>query len=209
VLRFRRSRGDERQQLKWLTYVVAVEVVMLPALGRAAEQWAPLLGELVVFPVAVSLIPIAIGVAVLKYRLYDIDRVIKPRPWPWPRCFSRLAAAFRRWWIDASTAAAMTRPGRSRPSAGACATRSSWTPSQPSYSRWWIKPCGRPLYRSGSNQRHRRAARTEKREQINHDAGMTPCMPCTFSALHTPRSGAIIQLGDSPGLTVVVRWIRW
>jgi hypothetical protein len=76
VLRFRRSRGDERQQLKWLTYVVAVDVVMLPALGRAAEEWAPLLGEVVIFPVAVSLIPIAIGVAVLKYRLYDIDRVI-------------------------------------------------------------------------------------------------------------------------------------
>jgi hypothetical protein len=76
VLRFRRSRGDERQQLKWLTYVLAVDVVMLPVLGRAAEQWAPLLGELVVFPVAMSLIPIAIGVAVLKYRLYDIDRVI-------------------------------------------------------------------------------------------------------------------------------------
>jgi hypothetical protein len=76
VLRFRRSRGDERQQLKWLTYVVAVDVVMIPTLGRAAEQWAPLLGELLVFPVAVSMIPIAIGVAVLKYRLYDIDRVI-------------------------------------------------------------------------------------------------------------------------------------
>jgi hypothetical protein len=76
VLRFRRSRGDERQQLKWLTYVVAVDVVMIPTLGRAAEQWAPLLGELVVFPAAVSMIPIAIGVAILKYRLYDIDRII-------------------------------------------------------------------------------------------------------------------------------------
>jgi hypothetical protein len=76
VLRFRRSRGDERQQLKWLTYVVAVDVVMLPAFGRAAEEWAPLLGEVVIFPVAMSMIPIAIGVAVLKYRLYDIDRVI-------------------------------------------------------------------------------------------------------------------------------------
>ena len=35
-----------------------------------------MLGELVVFPATISLIPIAIGVAVLKYRLYDIDRVI-------------------------------------------------------------------------------------------------------------------------------------
>jgi hypothetical protein len=39
------------------------------------------------------------------------------------------------------------------------------------------------------------------------DTAMTPCMPCTFSALQTPRSEAIIQLSDSPGLTVVVRWI--
>jgi hypothetical protein len=76
VLRFRRARGDERQQLKWFTLAVAVELVFFPGLGAVAEQVAPLLGELVVFPVGVSLIPIAIGVAVLKYRLYDIDRVI-------------------------------------------------------------------------------------------------------------------------------------
>jgi hypothetical protein len=37
---------------------------------------APEVAELVVFPVSISLLPIAIGVAVLKYRLYDIDRVI-------------------------------------------------------------------------------------------------------------------------------------
>jgi hypothetical protein len=244
VLRFRRPRGDERQQLKWLTYVVALDVVMLPALGRAAEQWAPLLGELVVFPAAISLIPIAIGVAVLKYRLYDIDRVINrtlvyglltvllgavyaagvfaagfliqpmaspnwpwpPRPWPWPRCSSRLAAASKLSWIDASTAAAMTQPGPSRPSADACATRSSWTPSQPSWSRWLIKPCSPPLYRSGSNHRHRHA-RIENREETNCDADMTPCMPCSFGLLPHPRSGRRPQLTGRLRMTVTVRCV--
>jgi len=77
VLRFRRSRGDERQQLKWFTFVVAADVVLIPGLGALTEQAAPLLGELVAFPATISLIPIAIGVAVLRYRLYDIDRLIR------------------------------------------------------------------------------------------------------------------------------------
>jgi hypothetical protein len=76
VLRFRRAGGEERQQLKWFTFVVAADLVLLPSLGEVAERVAPEVGALVVFPVTVSLIPIAIGVAVLKYRLYDIDRVI-------------------------------------------------------------------------------------------------------------------------------------
>jgi hypothetical protein len=76
VLRFRRSQGEERQQLKWFTFVVAADVVLIPGLGALTEQFAPVLGELLVFPASISLIPIAIGVAVLKYRLYDIDRVI-------------------------------------------------------------------------------------------------------------------------------------
>jgi hypothetical protein len=76
VLRFRRSQGEERQQLKWFTFVVAADVALIPGLGALTEQFAPVLGELVVFPATISLIPIAIGVAVLKYRLYDIDRVI-------------------------------------------------------------------------------------------------------------------------------------
>ena len=77
VVRFRRSQGEERQQLKWFTFVVAAEVVLIPGLGEAAQRAAPVLGELVVFPVSISLIPIAIGIAVLKYRLYDIDRLIR------------------------------------------------------------------------------------------------------------------------------------
>jgi hypothetical protein len=77
VVRFRRSRGEERQQLKWFTFVVAAELVLLPGLGEVATRVAPEVGTLVVFPVSISLIPIAIGVAVLRYRLYDIDRVIR------------------------------------------------------------------------------------------------------------------------------------
>jgi hypothetical protein len=76
VLRFRRSQGEERQQLKWFTFVVAADVVLIPGLGELTQRAAPVLGELVVFPATISLIPLAIGVAVLKYRLYDIDRVI-------------------------------------------------------------------------------------------------------------------------------------
>jgi hypothetical protein len=76
VVRFRSARGEERQQLKWFTFVVAAELVLLPGLGSVAEQEAPEVGVLVVFPVSISLIPLAIGPAVLRYRLYDIDRII-------------------------------------------------------------------------------------------------------------------------------------
>jgi hypothetical protein len=76
VVRFRRARGDERQQLKWFTFVVVAELALLPGLGGLAERVAPEVGALVVFPVSISLIPIAIGVAVLRYRLYDIDRIV-------------------------------------------------------------------------------------------------------------------------------------
>jgi hypothetical protein len=76
VLRFRRSRGEERQQLKWLTYAAALLAVLLPTVGGMVERIGPpFLGE-VFFALALSMVPAAIGVAVLRYRLYDIDRII-------------------------------------------------------------------------------------------------------------------------------------
>jgi hypothetical protein len=76
VLRFRRARGDERQQLKWFTFAAALTAVLPPALGGLAEQaGAPLVGA-VFFSLVTVMLPAAIGVAILKYRLYDIDRVI-------------------------------------------------------------------------------------------------------------------------------------
>ena len=76
VLRFRRARGDERQQLKWFTFAAALTAVLPPTLGGLAERTpSPLVGA-VFFSLVVVMLPAAIGVAILKYRLYDIDRVI-------------------------------------------------------------------------------------------------------------------------------------
>ena len=70
VLRFRRSRGEERQQLKWFTYASA----LLPLAGLDDLLPAPV-GDLL-FGVPIVFLPVAAGVAVLRYRLYDIDRLI-------------------------------------------------------------------------------------------------------------------------------------
>jgi hypothetical protein len=71
-VRVRGARGDERQQLKWFVYaalVLLVAVVFgISANGRYASDY--------VFAVGVGVIPLAAGIAILKYRLYDIDRVI-------------------------------------------------------------------------------------------------------------------------------------
>jgi hypothetical protein len=70
--RWRRSTGLERQQIKWLTASAGLFVVALASTGfNTAEQW-----EIVVAAAALSTIPVAIVIAVLRYRLYDIDRLI-------------------------------------------------------------------------------------------------------------------------------------
>jgi hypothetical protein len=74
VVRFRRSAGVERQQLKWFTYVAAVNAVMTAAsaLSPGLDDRIPDLVENLPY----AAIPLAIGVAILRYRLYDIDRII-------------------------------------------------------------------------------------------------------------------------------------
>ena len=70
IVRFRRSAGDERQQLKWFVYTVpvifaAVVISIAVIVGNGRYSFA-----------LFALIPIPIAVAVLKYRLYDLDLVI-------------------------------------------------------------------------------------------------------------------------------------
>src|SRR5215210_28803 len=79
VVRFWRSRGEERQQMKWITYAAGAIFTMIvltivfdvvaanSALAKVAD---PLTGAMFVG------IPVAVGIAVLKYRLYEIDLLI-------------------------------------------------------------------------------------------------------------------------------------
>lgn len=73
---YRRSSGVERAQVRWVLAAVAVALlgVFTLALGDYEGPFASI-GAVLVF-VAPILIPIGIGVAILRYRLYDIDRIV-------------------------------------------------------------------------------------------------------------------------------------
>ena len=72
VLRFRRSRGEQRQQMKWFAYAGIATLVLFP--GDTVLATTPLLHAMGF--VGAILLPAAIGFAILKYHLYDIDVVI-------------------------------------------------------------------------------------------------------------------------------------
>jgi hypothetical protein len=78
LVRLRRATGDERLQLKWLAYGAGV-VASVGLVASLIVNDHPLVGEslgvLVVLGAGVGF-PVAIGIAILKHRLYDIDRLI-------------------------------------------------------------------------------------------------------------------------------------
>src|SRR4029450_13885866 len=87
VVRFRRSRGQERQQLKWLAYAAAMLgggvlgvtlVGCLDQLGWIRPQFTRPLGIVLggVAILGVTGLPVTAGLAILRYRLYEIDRSI-------------------------------------------------------------------------------------------------------------------------------------
>ncbi|MDP9299417.1 MAG: histidine kinase, partial [Actinomycetota bacterium] len=73
VVRFRRGDREERQQIKWLMFAGAATVIWfgLP-LNHGSGGWADFFQGFIL-----ALIPVSIGVAILKYRLYDIDLVLR------------------------------------------------------------------------------------------------------------------------------------
>ena len=71
VVRFRRARGQERQQLKWFLYGCIVFAIPFALHGPVPSEIQQL-ATVVLWPA----LPISIAIAILKYRLYDIDLVI-------------------------------------------------------------------------------------------------------------------------------------
>jgi hypothetical protein len=70
IVRFRRAGTEQRQQLKWFMYASVVSAVVVFVAADISNNPLP------AFEIVTPLIPAAVGIAILKYRLYDIDRLI-------------------------------------------------------------------------------------------------------------------------------------
>jgi hypothetical protein len=77
VRRWRGATGERRAQLKWLMSGAAISVVcgvVLPTIGDGSSLTSRLVANVALLGVAT--LPVAVGVGILKYRLYEIDRLI-------------------------------------------------------------------------------------------------------------------------------------
>ncbi len=91
VIRFRRGSPVERNQLKWFGSVLVLALLMLVVtfvIPAPYDQMAWIIASL-----SIGLVPVAIGIAVLRYRLYEIDRIIS-RTIGWAMVTGMLVVAF-------------------------------------------------------------------------------------------------------------------
>jgi len=79
VVRLRRAVGVERQQLKWLAYAAGglaiVSILIIITIAIDTPRWYEWVANAILVVVTPG-VPIAIGIAILRYRLYDIDIII-------------------------------------------------------------------------------------------------------------------------------------
>jgi hypothetical protein len=75
VVRFRRARGIERQQLGWVALAAALMLLAVPVVLVAVALGIPILVDWAA-AAWVMVLPVAVGAAILRYRLYDLDRII-------------------------------------------------------------------------------------------------------------------------------------
>jgi hypothetical protein len=75
IVRLRQAKGVQRQQLKWFAsaaaLVAVIAVPVLPGQFIAPTGWAA--GALVALVIAIACLPVSAGIAILRYRLYDLD----------------------------------------------------------------------------------------------------------------------------------------
>jgi hypothetical protein len=98
VVRYRRAKGIEREQLKWFAFVGAIAITALAIAGLFKGSTGDVLATIDWFGWLIGigglvLMPVAIGIAVLRYRLYEIDRLIS-RTISWASVSAVLVAVF-------------------------------------------------------------------------------------------------------------------
>ena len=76
VIRFRRSRGAERAQMKWLAFSGGLVPLALGGCFLGQLLTGSVSYGTIPFQFAITGVPLAVGIAILRYRLYDIDRLV-------------------------------------------------------------------------------------------------------------------------------------
>lgn len=81
VMRWRRSVGDTRQQIKWFAYFLATAVSLQLILELYGEFINPVIFDSVLYLLVITVVflgfPVIVGIAIFKYHLYDIDLIIR------------------------------------------------------------------------------------------------------------------------------------